>query len=327
MNIRSRSAIHEKARQSLARAPYTKQAVLIYTAVCCSLSLLATIVSAFLSDRISGAGGLSNIGLRSVLSTGQSVLPMVQLIVSACLGLGYHILMLTVTRGYDTTPRTLLQGFRHFGPLLRSMLLQGFVYFGLAFAATYGSSFLFLMTPLSVNFMKIMEPLMTSMTVMDSGIMLDEATLVAASEAMLPMFWILIPVFLALFIPVYYGFRMVNFCLAEDPRRGALAAMRNSRYLMRRNRLALFRLDLSMWWYYAGSALVSLLCYGDTLLPMVGISLPWDPMISFNGFYLLSIAVQILVNYFAMNRVYAAYAVAYDALLDQISDRSGAIPI
>ena len=112
MNIRSRSAIHEKARQSLARAPYTKQAVLIYTAVCCGLSLLATIVSALLSDRISGAGGLSNIGLRSVLSTGQSVLPMVQLIVSSCLGLGYHILMLTITRGYETTPRTLLQGFR-----------------------------------------------------------------------------------------------------------------------------------------------------------------------------------------------------------------------
>ena len=111
---------------------------------------------------------------------------------------------------------------------------------------------------------------------------------------------------------------MVNFCLAEDPRKGALAAMRNSRYLMRHNRLALFRLDLSMWWYYAGSALVSLLCYGDTLLPMVGISLPWDPMISFYGFYLLSIAVQILVNYFAMNRVYAAYAVAYDALMEDL---------
>ena len=327
MNIRSRSAIHEKAGQALARAPYTKKAVLIYTAVCCGLSLLATVLSAFLSDRISGAGGLSNIGLRSVLSTGQSILPMVQLIVSACLGLGYHILMLTVTRGYDTTPRTLLQGFRHFGPLLRSMLLQGFVYFGLALAATYGSSFLFLMTPLSADFVALMEPLMASVTVLDSGIMLDEATVLAASEAMLPMFWILIPVFLALFIPVFYGFRMVNFCLAEDPRRGALAAMRNSRFLMRRNRLALFRLDLTLWWYYAGSALVALLCYGDVLLPMIGVQFPWSDTVSFYLFYLLSIGLQILVNYLAMNRVYAAYAVAYDALLDQFTDRTGAIRI
>ena len=318
MNIRSRSAIHETAGHALDRAPYTKPAVLIYTAVCCGLSLLATIISAFLSDRISGTGGLSNMGLRAVLSTVQSVLPMVQLIVSACLGLGYHILMLTITRGYDTTPRTLLQGFRHFGPLLRSMLLQGFVYCGLAFVATYGSSFLFLMTPLSVNFTKIMEPLAASMTVLDTGIMLDEATLLAASEAMLPMFWILIPVFLALFIPVFYGFRMVNFCLAEDPRKGALAAMRKSRFLMRRNRTALFRLDLTMWWYYAGSALVTLLCYGDVLLPMAGVTFPWSATVSFYLFYVLSIALQILVNYFAMNRVYAAYAVAYDALQDQM---------
>ena len=318
MNIRSRSAIHEAAGRALDRAPYTKKAVIIYTAVCCGLSLFATIISAFLSDRISGTGGLSNMGLRAVLSTGQSVLPLIQLIVSACLGLGYHILMLTITRGYDTTPRTLLQGFRHFGPLLRSMLLQGFVYCGLAFVATYGSSFLFLMTPLSVNFTKIMEPLAASMTVLDSGIVLDEATLLAASEAMLPMFWILIPVFLALFIPVFYGFRMVNFCLAEDPRKGALAAMHKSRFLMRRNRTALFRLDLTMWWYYAGSVLVTLLCYGDVLLPMAGVTFPWSATVSFYLFYVLSIALQILVNYFAMNRVYAAYALAYDALQDQM---------
>ena len=318
MNIRSRSAIHEEARRALAQAPDTKKTVLIYTAVCCGLSFLTTLLTVFLGDRINGTGGLSNIGLRSILSTGQSVLPLIQFIVTSCLGLGYHITMLTVTRGYEASPRILLQGFRHFGPLLRSILLQGFVYVGVALAATYGSSFLFLMTPLASGFMEVMEPLVSSMTVMDTGIILDDATLLAATEAMLPMFWILIPVFLLLFVPVHYGFRMVNFCLAEDPRRGALFALAKSRRLMRRNRVALFRLDLSLWWYYVGSALVVLLCYGDTLLPMLGIDLPWDPTVSFYVFYLLSIAVQIALNYFAMNRVYAVYAVAYDALQDQM---------
>ena len=303
MNIRSRSAIHEEARRALAQAPDTKKTVLIYTAVCCGLSFLTTLLTVFLGDRIDGTGGLSNIGLRSILSTGQSVLPLIQFIVTSCLGLGYHITMLTVTRGYEVSPR---------------ILLQGFVYVGVALAATYGSSFLFLMTPLASGFMEVMEPLVSSMTVMDTGIILDDATLLAATEAMLPMFWILIPVFLLLFVPVYYGFRMVNFCLAEDPRRGALFALAKSRRLMRRNRVALFRLDLSLWWYYVGSALVVLLCYGDTLLPMLGIDLPWDPTVSFYVFYLLSIAVQIALNYFAMNRVYAVYAVAYDALQDQM---------
>ena len=327
MNIRSRSAIHEEARRALDRAPYTRKTVLIYTAVCCGLSFLTTLLTVFLSDRIDGAGGLGNIGLRSILSTGQSVLPLIQFIITSCLGLGYHITMLTVTRGYEASPRILLQGFRHFGPLLRAMLLQGIVYFGVALAATYGSSFLFLMTPLAGAFMEVLEPLVSSMTAMDTGIILDEATLVAATEAMLPMFWILIPVFLLLFVPVHYGFRMVNFCLAEDPRRGALFALAKSRRLMRRNRIALFRLDLTLWWYYLGTLLVVVACYGDALLPMLGIVLPWDPTISFYAFYLLSIAMQIILNYFAMNRVYAVYAVAYDALQDQMPSLGGGIRV
>ena len=318
MNIRSRSAIHEEARQSLDRAPYQKQIILIYTAVCCGLSLLATLMSVFFSDRISGTGGLGNIGLRSVLSTGQSVLPLVQTIVTACLGLGYHIAILTVTRGYEATPRTLLLGFRHFGPVLRAMLLQGFAYCGIAFAATYISSFLFLLTPFSADFVELMEPLVSSMTVLDTGLILDEATLMAAAETMAPMVWILAGVFLLLFIPVYYGFRMVNFCLAEDPGRGALAAMVKSRRLMRRNRIALFRLDLTLWWFYLGSVAVSLLCYADVLLPLAGIALPWSNEVSFYVFYLTSMVVQLVLYYFAMNKVYAVYAVTYDVLQDAL---------
>jgi len=319
MNIRSRSAIHEEARQALDRAPYKKQIILIYTAICCGLSLLTTLMSVFFSDRIAGTGGLGNIGLRSVLSTGQSVLPLIQTVITACLGLGYHISMLTITRGYEATPRTLYQGFRHLGPLLRVMLLQGFLYSGIAFAATYISSFLFLLTPFSAEFVEVVEPLISSMTVLDTSLVLDEATLMAAAETMVPMVWILLGVFLLLFVPVYYGFRMVTFCLAEDPRRGALAALGKSRRLMRRNRIALFRLDLSLWWFYLGSLAITALCYGDVLLPMMGVSLPWSSEVSFYVFFVLSLLLQIVLYYFAMNRVYAVYAVAYDALQDELS--------
>lgn len=318
MNIRSRSAIHEEARQSLDRAPHKNQIILLYTAVCCGLSLLATLMSVFFSDRISGTGGLENIGLRSILSTGQSVLPLVQTIVTACMGLGYHISMLTITRGYEATPRTLFQGFRHFGPLLRVTLLQGFVYFGIAFAATYISSFLFLLSPFSADFMELMEPIVSSMSVLDTSLILEESTLMAAAETMIPMVWIMAGVFLLLFIPVYYGFRMVNFCLAEDPRKGALAAMAKSRRLMRHNRIALFRLDLTLWWFYLGTLAVSVLCYGDVLLPLVGIALPWSNEVSFYVFYLTSMVVQLVLYYFAMNKVYAVYAVTYDVLQDAL---------
>lgn len=317
MNIRSRSAIHETAKNALSRAPQAKRIVLIYTAVCCGLSLLATMLSVFFSDRISGTGGLGSIGLRSVLSTGQSVLPMIQMIVTACLGLGYHIAILTITRGYEANPQVLRQGFRHWGVLIRSMLLQAFIYMGLGFAAAYLSSFIFLMTPFSEGFMEIMEPLVMEMTVLDNGIVLDEATLMAAAETMVPMLWIMLIVCLVLMVPVYYRYRMVTFCLADAPRKGALAAMAQSSRLLKRNCFALFRLDLSLWWFYLATVLIDLLCYGDVLLPMLGITLPWSSDISFYLFYALSLAAQIGLYYFSMNRVSAVYAVAYDALLDQ----------
>lgn len=319
MNIRSRSAIHETARNALSRAKNTKQIVLIYTAVCCGLSLAGTLLSVFFSDRISGTGGLGSLGLRALLSTGQSVLPLIQTIVTSCLGLGYHIIMLTITRGYEAEPRTLLQGFRHFGAMLRVLLLQSFIYLGLGFSATYLSAYLFLLTPFSADFMEVMEPVLSSMSVMDTTMVLDEATLMAAAETMIPMLWIMLGVCLLLMAPVYYRYRMVTFCLAEEPRRGALAAMGKSRRLMRRNCIALFRLDLSLWWYYLAQTVISLLCYGDVLLSMMGIVLPWSDTVSFYVFYLLSMVLQVGLYYLAMNRVYAVYAVAYDALQDEQS--------
>ena len=104
MNIRERRAIHHCAAEALNRAPQARQIILVYAAVCCGLSLLSTLLSVFLSDRISGTGGLGNIGLRSVLSTGQSVLPLINFIVTSCLTIGYHTAILSFTRGYDASP-------------------------------------------------------------------------------------------------------------------------------------------------------------------------------------------------------------------------------
>lgn len=318
MNIRQRRAIHETAQNALGRAEGHRKIILVYTALCCALSLGTTVISALLSDRISGTGGLGNIGLRSVLSTGQSVLPLINLIITACLGLGYHTAMLSITRGYDAAPRTLMSGFRHFGPILRCMLLQGLIYFGVGLGAMYLSSYIFMAMPFLNDFAAAMEPHLNTLTVTDSGIVLDDAALAAATEAVMPMVWIWLAVCVLLMVPIYYRFRMVDFCLADDPRLGAIHAMAKSRKLLRGNCFALFRLDVSMWWFYLGQALVSLVCYGDLLLPLLGVSFPWSDTVSYYLFYVLSLAMQMALHYFGMNRVYAAYAVAYDALQEDL---------
>ena len=318
MNIRERRAIHQAAAQTLNRAPQARQIILLYAAISCGLSLLSTVVSVILSDRISGTGGLGNIGLRSVLSTGQSVLPLINFIITACLSLGYHTAILSFTRGYDASTRTLTGSFRHFGPILRTLLLQGIFFGGTLVAAIYLSSFIFMATPYADAFLQVMEPHLASMTVLTESLVLDEALLNAALEAMVPMLWIMAAVCLVMILPLYYRFRMVNFALADDPQRGAFHAVLKSRHLMRRNCFALFRLDLDLWWFYAANLVISLVCYGDLLLPLVGVTFPWSDTVSYYLFYGLSLALQMALYVFGMNRVYAVYAVAYDALQEDL---------
>ena len=318
MNIRQRRAIHDTAANILNRPHDLNRVVLVYTAIFCGLSLLATLLSTFLSDGISGAGGLSNIGLRSILSTGQSVLPLVNLIVTGCLGLGYHIAVLSHVRGFEASPRTLMGGFRYLGAVIRAMLFQTIAYGIAVFGATYLSSFIFMMTPFSAAFMEAVEPALSSVNVLSDSLVLDEATLMAAAETMMPMMWILLAVCAAVLIPMTYRFRMVDFCLADDPRRGALAALFKSRAMMRRNCFALFRLDLDLWWFYLGQFLVTLVCYCDVLLPLLGITFPWSNTVSFYLFFALSLAMQFALYYFTMNRVYTVYAVAYETLQEQL---------
>lgn len=318
MNIRERRAIHESAAQALNRAPQARQIALVYAAVCIGLSLLSTVVSVLLSDKIAGTGGLGNIGIRSVLSTGQSVLPLINFIITVCMSIGYHIAILSFTRGYDASIQTLRQGFRYWGPILRTMLLQVFIYVGMLFLAMYLSSFIFMATPYSEPFVTAMEPYLSSLTVLSDSLVLDEELMMTAIDGLMPMMWIMAAVSLLLIAPLYYRFRMVEFALADDPQRGALHAIVKSRHMMRRNCFALFRLDLSLWWFHAAQVGISLVCYGDMLLPMAGVSFPWSDTFSYYLFYGLSLALQGALYYFGMNKAYAVYAVAYDVLMESM---------
>jgi len=320
MNIRNRRAIHETAAAALDRAPDARRIAVIYGLVCCGLSLLSTVLSVMLGDRIAGTGGLGNIGLRSVLSTGQSVLPLINLIVTTCLSLGYHIAILCFIRGFDASHRTLLSGFRYFGSVLRTLLTQCVIYMLVGLVSLNVSSFIFMATPFSAAFTDLMGPVLESAAVMDTSIVPDDALLTAATDAVLPMVWIFLAVFLVLAAPIYYRFRMVDFCLADDPQNGAIFALTKSRFLMRRNCFALFRLDLSLWWFYAAQLIISLVCYGDLLLPMAGIRFPWSDTVSYYLFYVLSLLMQLALFGFGMNRAYTVYAVAYDALQEDLPE-------
>lgn len=316
MNIRDRSAIHQTAEHSLANAKGDpKKILLIYLTIITGLSLAVAGVSILLSNRIADTGGLGNMGLRSVLSTAKSVLPLVQSVILLGLEMGYYTMALNITRGEPISNDTLFGGFRRFFPLLRAQILLSFLYLGLGLLAVYPGAYIFLMLPISEGFYEVLTPIMESASQLTGTVTIDEASMIAVSEAMEPALWIMGGLFLLLFIPTSYRYRMVTFRLIDQSRPGALRAMRESRAMMHRNRFALFRLDLSLWWFYALQGLTVALWYADTLLPMLGITLPWSESVSYFVFLCLSLLVQFVVYYLFMNRVSVTYATAYGVLL------------
>ena len=317
MNIRDRHAVHHAAGRSLAEAKGDpKRILLIYLGIITALSLAASAVSVLLRDMIADTGGLSNIGLRSVLSTGKSVLPMIQSVILMGLQIGYCTMALQISRGEEVSTQTLWGGFRRFLPLVGATLMQGAIYLLLAVMAFYASVFIFLLLPVSENFYAVVTPLIDSAADPTSVILtMDDATILSMANTMLPMLWIFGALYLAVFIPAHYQFRLVMYRLIDHPHPRALQAVLESRFLMRRNRFALFRLDLNFWWYYVLQAIVAAVCYGDVLLSLLGVTLPLSSIAAYFLFLVLSLVLQFVVCYFFMNRVSVTYAVAYGALL------------
>ena len=106
---------------------------------------------------------------------------------------------------------------------------------------------------------------------------------------------------------------------------GALMALRESKKMMRGNRLQLLKLDLSLWWYYLATAAATVVCYGDVLLPMLGVQLPVSETVSFFGFYALYLAVSFMILFFLRNRVEVTYALAYDAVKPEEKQDNGVV--
>ena len=316
MNIRDRRTLHHVAKQKLADAQGdSKKILLIYLGVITALSLGASILSVVLSNRIANTGGLGNMGLRSALSTAKALLPLAQSLVLLGLELGYCAVALKIIRGESFSNDTLFGGFRRFFPYLRMQVLLGAIYFTVAFMSVYASTYIFLMLPVSKKFTELATPLMESVSILNSTVTFDEATMMTLTEAMMPMMWIFIGMFLLVFIPLHYQYRMAVYRLIDQPKPGALRAVLESRMMMRRNRFALLQLDLNFWWFYVMQAVIMIICYGDMILIWLGITLPWSATVSYFLFLSLSLIVQFAVYYFSMNRIAATYAAAYESLL------------
>jgi len=318
MDIRDLGALRQTATERLGQASYDpKKLVLLHTAVSLGVSFLIALLNLLLSRQIDGTGGLAGVQSRTILVTIQSGLQYGGSIALPFWEIGILSVAIRWARGQEAGPHALLNGFRRFGPVLRLMLLQGVLYFAIAMACIYVSTLVYMMTPLAKPLMELMMPMLEETSALDPQLTVDQATMEAILEHMGPVFAIFGVLFLLVSVPLLLRFRLSEY-LVMDGTSGAMQAMLYSWKLTKGNVLALLKLDLSFWWFYGLQLLVAVISYGDVLLPMAGVSLPFSGDLAYFTFYLVHILLQLALFWWIGSRKYTTYALAYDGLLQPV---------
>ena len=300
------STVKTTAAERLQRATNARKIVLLYAGVPAVISLVLTLISYLLSLQIADTGGLGGLGTRSLLETLQRMLQIVSIVFSVFWAYGYTRVLLHWSRGERAWNGDLLEGFRRWGVVLRGALLQMLLYFGAFILAMQLSSVLFALTPLADNMAALLEQMLA-----DPSFMPSEEAMLDALVGYLPFLAVSMMV---LILPLVYRLRMMNFVLMDQPEMGAVYAMRVSTLMMRKNRLKLFKLDLSFWWFYLLELLVSALYYSDVALQLAGVDLGLSSDALFFAACVLGLAAQTALYVWRRNNVMLSYTAVYDDL-------------
>jgi len=325
MDIRNTRELKIFAAQRVEAAPQEKKIVLIYSGLTMSLALLTLVVRFVLGIQIDQMGGLGNLGTRTTLSTLQSMLPLVQSLVIMCIDLGYIAAMLRISRGQYASPQTLRLGFDRFWTLLRCAVFQGLIYSGLILASVYLATIVFAMSPWGTAFMEQISPMTAEVSLLSPQMAIDETAAMSLMPSMIPMLVMMAIAACLLVVPTAFRFRMVNYVIIDKPGMGAIAALRESRKMMRGNCLKLLKLDLSYWWYFLVLMVISSVGNMDLWLPLLGVELPMSADVAYFVFYIAYLALQLAAYYFLRNRIEVTYALAYEAVRPEEKKDTGVV--
>ena len=326
MDIRNTRQMKTFAAQRLDNAREGKKIAFLFSLITIAVTAAVNIAGYCLSLQIAKTGGLGSMGLRSVLSTAQTLLPIFQTVFLMCLSLGYLSAMLRIARGQYASPNGLRLGFDRFWVLLRCELLKGLIYGGIGIVSLYAATMVYMLTPLSDPAVEILTPLLTGAAASgQTSLLLDDAAYAGLVSAMRPVLALCAVLFAALSAPLFYRYRMTDYILIDRPGIGAVAALRESRRMMKGSCRKLLRLDLSVWWYYAAMAASAALGYGDEILYSLGISLPLSDTAAYFVFFAAYLAAVFAVYYFLRSRVEVTFALAYDSIRPREPENGGAV--
>ena len=302
--------IKQNAAAALAQADTDpKKLALLHTGMVVLFSLAVSLISHFLEQGMNAAGGLSGLGIRSMLESAQVILSLAGTVVLPFWQIGFAYVALRYNRQQAVSGHSLLEGFRRFGPVLRLNLLLLLITMGVMTACAYISTTIFMFSPFSNNLYHAMENMINTTDI--------AAVTPEMMESLMPhmtgLLVINVLVALAIGLPFYYRFRLCEFALMNGAP-GALAALRESTLLTRHRRMQLFRFDLSFWWYYLALGVIAAVAYVDALFAALGISLPLDP----TAVYWILLVLHSLLSLLFARQFSPYYQVSYANYYDQL---------
>ncbi len=310
------SSLRRQANEQLRGISYDpKKLVLLHTAVALGASLAVTLLGYVCDLLIAGTGGLSGMGMRSMLSTLQAILSNGLNFAFPFWNIGLIYCALRWNNENNATPKDLLQGFRRFGAVLGLQIITGILLLILGFALFQLSSMLFMLTPFSASFIALLEPMLQSGG-LQSETLPSEETLMAMGESLLPLLIVFGALYLVVCVILFYRLRFARYALMEGT--GAIRAVIHSFRITKKQSLAVFRLDLSFWWFYLLQMLTVAVSYGGFLLELYGCPLPMSPEASYLLFLGLSNVCQCALLWQCQSHVSATYCLAYRALSDRL---------
>ena len=323
MDIRNRRALKEAASARLAAAQYDpRRLALLHTGIGLGAAVMVMLINYLIGTQVETVGGLSGMGMRSLLGTVQTTLEYAVNIAMPFWEMGFIYAAVRMARGQQAGPGSLLEGFRRFGPVLRLWMMKLFLYFGAAVACVYASSFLFVLTPLATPMIETLLPLMESTaTVEEVEAVLMQYPAEELMQMAVPYLVIFGCLFLVAALMLFYRFRVADFILMDEPKTGALLAMSLSTRMTRHNRWALLKLDLSFWWFYLLALVSVVVTYGDLLLPLMGVTLPMSADAAWFVFYLLGAVIQLGLYWYGYSHLQTTWAVAHDTLRQMLQEQ------
>jgi uncharacterized membrane protein len=291
--------------------------MLIFTVTLVVLSLVANVLNLFLNNQIEGTGGLAGLGARSVLQTVQQILTFTYSFFSPFWHAGFLVAVIRNARQEQIDHTCLFSGFRRFRRILGHTLSQIAITFLLAIAVTQVASNLFVLTPFAEPILELLTPLVENGAMLDSSGMINLDTLPVDEliHAAIPMLILWALIYLVAYVFLSYCFRMSLYLLLQGAEIGVIASLVQSWKQMRGHKLEILRLDLRYWWYYLLGILITVVCYLDMILPMLGVVFPFDPTIAYFLTLLLYGLLTIALNVWKKWEVDTAYVLAFESIV------------